>query len=62
MGSQLGPRVINHGIVYLYFAAVFGFIQRHNFAFSEVQLSTLDMPKVCPRVWDNRNLILYVVV
>ena len=29
MGGRLGPSVIPRGIVYLYFAAVFGFIQRH---------------------------------
>jgi len=53
VGCRLGPSVIPRGIVYLYFAAVFGFIQRHTFNLSCLGSYSVHLCDTQQYVWDN---------
>jgi len=56
VGCRLGPSVIPRGIVYLYFAAVFGFIQRHVLHISWPGLTTFHAAPTLQGVWDISTL------
>ncbi len=55
VGCRLGPSVIPRGIVYLYFAAVFGFIQRLNIIFSCLGYYSVHLCDTQQYVWDNTS-------